>query len=38
MFEARTSRTIDNAIRRAHFERAMAMRGFWTWVVGGTSR
>ena len=38
MLEVRTSQINENAFRRAHEERAKAVRGMWTWMFGGHSR
>lgn len=35
MLEHRNSRTIDDAIERAHLERARALRRIWSRMIGG---
>ena len=36
MLEPRTTRTLHDAIRTAHEERARAFRGTWSWLFGSS--
>lgn len=37
MLETQSSRTMHDALQRAHEERAQAARQFWGWMLGGFS-
>jgi hypothetical protein len=38
MLEPKTNRTLNDAMQRAHVERANAAREMWSWMFGAFSR